>query len=317
MRIIVSGGRFGAKRLVNYGWSWVHADKNNLESIDLLCRKFKITKSALLNVFQKNHDVFRFHGFFAVAIPVIHDFEGKLSVDSILVLVKRNLIITFSYSSCGAVINDVAGTVHDRVRRGFNELFILRRLLQEAHEDSIKLIDRHEEVIDRLVEGAAILKIEISDLVQLVLKNRRYLSRIKEVLHDFKRLLFDIDEELPAVFEKSGDLRKIGQLSAEVSEELNVLYTLEQKLSEALSLRDLLLTNRMNSIATKLTIIAAIFLVPTLISGIFGMNNLFDPVNLFTVGALTINTMHLEFMVIGLAMLVILYFIYNKGMLKL
>jgi len=27
--------------------------------------------------------------------------------------------------------------------------------------------------------------------------------------------------------------------------------------------------------------------------------------------------MHLEFMVIGLAMLVILYFIYNKGMLKL
>ncbi len=307
MRLIISSGK---------GLSWMHVSKDDMPGIDKLCKKLNLNKTALLNIFQKGYDVFMFHDFYAIVIPVIHEFEGNLKQDSILVLMKKNLIVTLCYSLSQGIIDEVVNTIRAKRKQKLDEMFILRRVLQEAHENTVKLIDKREEVIDSLVESAAILKIEIDKLVQLIMRNRRYLSKIKEVLHDFKRVLFDFDEELPIEFEKSKDLRKIYQLSAEISEELGILYTLEQKLSEALSLHDLLLSNRMNMLATKLTVIAALFLVPSLISGIFGMNNFFDPIDLFKIGSFAFNTLHLELSVICLAMLALFYIVYKKRMLK-
>lgn len=206
---------------------------------------------------------------FVVTVHAINN-AVTLELDQLSILQVGNIVVSF-HNNPLPVIQRIKNDICDQQRslQAEGRLYFMQRLVEAA-------IDSYKEPLARYSQT-------LEELEDVVLNNPQSLTtheihKTRKELFLLKRLLLPL---LDMMRQTERDLTYYGtDVEKAVARELLkdaiiVLDMIDYHLSltsELMTLQMTSVSNRMNEVTTVLTIIAAVFLPPTLVSGIYGMN---------------------------------------------
>lgn len=204
-----------------------------------------------------------------LSVQVIHD-QRNISTSKLSILQIGKTVVTFRQGLCKSIceIRDAVRQQHG-VMNGKSRLYVLQRLVECS-------IDSFQFVLDRM-------SIELEELEERVVKSPQsktmtQVHSIRKELLVLKRILAPLKGELRQFARDANYKDEVEEIAA--SQEIlqhasNMLDDVEYFISvtsDIMALHMSSVSNRMNEVMTVLAIVAAIFLPPSLIASIYGMN---------------------------------------------
>ncbi|AYN68050.1 magnesium and cobalt transport protein CorA [Euzebyella marina] len=200
----------------------------------------------------------------------IDDDTNELVYEHVALILLENCVLVFQ-----ELEDDVFAGVRSRVRnksgrirsRGADYLFFaLLDAIVDNYFVILEFLNDKIETLEELVYQNPTQEIahEIQDLKKQVLKVRRWISPVRELVG---RL---IDSENPLITKDTKVfLRDVLDHSLEINESLQIYREMSMSLMEMYMSN---MSNKMNEVMKVLTIMASIFIPLTFIAGIYGMN---------------------------------------------
>ncbi|MCP9200627.1 magnesium/cobalt transporter CorA [Gramella sp. GC03-9] len=207
---------------------------------------------------------------FIVAKMLYHK-DGNIENEHISMIVGRNYLLTFQESN-GDVFNPVRErleTATGRIR-GRSADYLMFALLDSIIDNYFLVIDDMSDRIEKLEESLFVDKpndnitIEIQELKRTILRIRRSVFPLREVVHRLEKLNNGLIHEKTINY-----IQDLSDHIIQISENIDIYREM------IWGLMDLYMTtisNRMNEVMKVLTIMASIFIPLTFFAGIYGMN---------------------------------------------
>ena len=164
--------------------------------------------------------------------------------------------------------NEILNHIFDDLSETTNATSILSQMIDTLREDSIDIIESTEAYIDskekEIIEG----KRDKALLIKM--------HNLKESLHYIRVITKQNAETVKELTLAGSKYVKTRQFSAHHEDRMNYLTNVAERLREA-ALKNIdlfvnLMTYKVDERLYKLTIVGSILLIPTILSGIFGMN---------------------------------------------
>ena len=205
-----------------------------------------------------------------VRAPVIEDEEVSTTPVSIFISKNKNNIITIALKETNAVNNLkllIAANKIDLHEKGIS--FFTYRIIDEILNGYFSILDAIEEKIDRIedhiIEGTDKLTVQhIFSIKKTLIFFHRALTANREVISS-------IEKEYVANIDKK-NIKRFRALYNDVAQLIDMEGTYREILTGTLDIHLSSTSNNLNQAMKTLTIVASFVLVPTLISGIYGMN---------------------------------------------
>ncbi len=241
---------------------WIHInDPSNIESIQ---KYLNADFDLLEDILEEQRPRFTSYKRFNVLVlhyPVENFFETRETIQITFILFK-NLVISISNRESNIIKN----TFKKLKNIWISKNSVLSEIIDEFTEKTIDLIEMYDDIIDEITK--IILKEEYDkSLVYKIISlktNQHYLTRILNANIDAISKLMVYENIDDVYFEKNIKNRLLYAL--------DINETIKEELDNLMSLYMSLISNKMNEKINDLTVLATAFMIPTLISGFFGMN---------------------------------------------
>ncbi|MBN4049156.1 magnesium/cobalt transporter CorA [archaeon AH-315-M20] len=152
--------------------------------------------------------------------------------------------------------------------------FFVFRLLDEVLETYFYILDTIEEKIDKIEDRVVSEPGKIS--VQNIFSVKKTLIFFHKALTANREVIASIEKEYVAHIDKK-NVKRFRTLYDDVTQLIDTEGTYRDILTGTLDIYLTSVSNNLNQVMKTLTIIASFVLIPTLISGIYGMNFVFMP----------------------------------------
>jgi len=205
-----------------------------------------------------------------VRTPWIHEDEILTTPVSIFISKNKNNVITITLKEVNSIKNIkqyIAIKKFDIYEKGIS--FFTYRLLDEVLDTYFSILDNLEEKIDyiedRVVEKPDKMTVEhIFSVKKTLIFFQRSLTANREVITAIeKEYVVNIDKK---------NIKRFGALYNDVTQLIEMVGTYRDILTGTLDIYLSSTSNNLNQVMKTLTIVASFVLIPTLISGIYGMN---------------------------------------------
>ena len=217
---------------------------------------------------------------FIVAKMLYHQ-DGKLVNEHISFVLGKDYVLTFQEAG-GDVFDGVRGRLeksYGRIRSNGSD-YLVFALLDAIVDHYFLVVDELSEKVEALEEQlfesqpSDDITFEIQDLKRSILRVRRAVFPLKEVIFRFQKLENDLIKNRTRNY-----INDLHDHILQVSENIDLYREM------AWGLMDMYMTtlsNKMNEVMKVLTIMASIFIPLTFIAGIYGMNFEYMPELAFT-----------------------------------
>jgi magnesium transporter len=252
---------------------WVNCVDLNSKELDLLEKKTKIPRAQLTEALDED-EIPRVSTYDHAAKIIFkssfqEDHSGRTA--SFGILFNKDYVVTVSHNPISAIENlekDLNKEEKGRVFIESSDLFvyeILKRVLREFN----KRLDTVEEQIDDIEDR--LLKKPKHNVVQQIFNIKKVLIYFHKGLGANKEVIATLDRgQIPQIQKKN--LPWFRELYYDVNQLIDMEATYRDVVTGTLDLYTSSLSNSINDTMKKLTVVASFILIPTLISGIYGMN---------------------------------------------
>ncbi|MBX9695194.1 MAG: magnesium/cobalt transporter CorA, partial [Cyanobacteria bacterium] len=243
-------------------------DRQKIRELLALLETDTSIKELLFERQQRSH--YQMHGkeyFITFHMLTLKD---RISVEQISILQVGNTIVTFHNGPVEEI---------DRIKTDLRRqhslldtkgrLYMVQRCMEFAIESYQPILDTHSVELEHL-EDRVIQQPE-RETMQEILKARKELIFLKRLILPLKVSLRQFMRDM-TYYSDENEQRVAQELYLLVSDKLEVVEYFISLTSDIMNLHMSSVSNRMNEVMTVLAIVAAIFLPPTLIAGIYGMN---------------------------------------------
>lgn len=200
--------------------------------------------------------------------PIIDKDEIETTPVAILISKTKNNLITLRKKDIPA-INKLKLPLNYKNLFDKGIGYSLYRILDEIINTYFAIMDNLGESIDSL-EDKALGSVEKST-VEEIFTTKKILIYFYRALSANREVLIAVQKEYGSHISKK-DLRKMGILYDDIVQLLDTVATYRDILTSTLDIYLSSVSNNLNQVMKTLTLISAFVLIPTLISGIYGMN---------------------------------------------
>ncbi len=205
------------------------------------------------------------------SVPFIED--GDMETSSFGIFIKNKVVMTLHRNNVRAL--EKFEKTFMRTKNGFrkkltsNTYFFISNMIETINKDYLKTLNSIDERIEDL--NTAIFSNPKEEHIHEILRHKKTLVYFNRALLANKDVLMLIKRGyLPHM--KEEDIDNFDDLYSDVLQLIDMTTTYKELINSTMNLYHSSISNAMNVTMKKLTILAVIFVVPTLISGIYGMN---------------------------------------------
>lgn len=253
---------------------WAEADINNLtpEDVSTMAEEFDLPKLAVEDAVHSRQrpkmENYEHHMFFV--FHELYEEEGQIEPRQISCFVGKREVLTLHDSAQRTLSSAKNRWQREQTELGDGPAFLIHTLMDVIVDDYQDIADRLEDEIENLEdivlhEPTAPVQRQLYNVKQRTARLRRYVLPLRRVLESLLSIEYkdDIPEETRDLFRDVEDhILRIGDQVRNIDDLADAAIDLRRS-AEAASL---------NNVTKRLTGWAAIIAVPTLISGIYGMN---------------------------------------------
>lgn len=269
-----------SKKLVSHPVNWINVDSTEIQSCQQLADLFGIHELALEDAMKFHQrskvDTYKDHLFIVLRIPT--DFNESCDTEQVALFLGKNYVISFQEKEGG----DCLEVVRERIRKGHATVRQraadhLAYLIIDAGVDAYfpmmeRMGDRIETLEDAIVTPeqempANQATARIHELKLEVLAVRRSVWPMRDTINLLCR------DSNP--FINDGTRVYLRDCYDHLSRIIDLVEMYRELATDLLNIYLSAVNNRMNEIIKVLTIITSLFIPPTFIAGIYGMN--FNP----------------------------------------
>ncbi len=231
--------------------------------------------------------------------------RGKIVKTKNLFVVGKEFIIIFSkdknhYSEFFDIISEEIR--HDSARRRVS--YVVYRLLEEDVEENYDILKTTEKRINDVEDS--LIKQRMNSPRQLILV-KRDLFYINKVLLASTKVIFNIKNGLVPIKLDQADKLILEDTYHTLLHQVDVIFSQKEMLTDLLEIYVSNISNNLNKVMKTLTALTVVIAVPTLISGIYGMNFKYIPL------AQPVNGFYIMLGIIAVIALALSYYFYKRG----
>ncbi len=266
-----------SKRLKTHTVNWINIESANLQSLQPLADLFGLHELALedaLKFHQRSKvDNFSQHMFIVLRVPT--DIENSCDTEQLALFLGENYVISFQEKEGGDCLN----TVRERIRKGLGKIrtrgadYLAYAIIDTGIDAYFpmmeKLGDRIEALEELIVSQASHDSStnhanKIHQLKLEVLAIRRSVWPMRDSINTLVRDMSPFISEDCRVY--------IRDCYDHLSRIIDLVEMYRELSTDLLNIYLSAVNNRMNEIIKILTIITSLFIPPTFIAGVYGMN---------------------------------------------
>jgi magnesium transporter len=256
---------------------WGEADVADLtgEQISLIAEEFGLDPLAVEDAQESNHrlKLETYGSHLLVVIQQLDEVKGQLEAKALFLYVGDNYVLALHHGADRLLDKAKvrwAGAEPQEFERG--PAYLLYVLLDTLVDDYQVIAERLEEEVEELEDSALSRSTDTGDLDRRLYKLKQQLSRLRRYAVPGSRVLdLYVQDHTrdPAAAEEIKRFREVHDNLMRVTEQI---HNVDDLANAILELRRADQTAGQNEITKRLTGWAAIIAVPTLVSGIYGMN---------------------------------------------
>lgn len=262
-----------SKHLNNYAVNWINIENTGGRGIQPIAELFNLHELAVedaLHFHQRSKvDDYKEHLFIVLRIPT-----GKADsydTEQLAIFLGKNYVISFQEKEGG----DCLGVVRDRIKKASGHIremgpdYLAYAIIDAGVDAYFPLLERLGEKIEMLDElimhdGSKHPTTQIHQLKLEVLALRRSVWPMRETVNMLCRDSFPLISDATCVYMRD--------CYDHVSRIIDLVEMYRELTSDFLNIYLSSVNNRMNEIIKVLTIITSLFIPPTFIAGVYGMN---------------------------------------------
>ncbi len=196
--------------------------------------------------------------------------KEKITVEQISILQVGNTVVTFH----NGPVEEIDRMKTDLRRQhslleSESRLYMVQRCMEFAIESYQPILDTHSVELEQLEDR--VIQQPDRESMQEILKARKELIFLKRLLLPLKVNLRQLVRDM-SYYSDENEQRLAQELLYLATDKLEVVEYFISLTSDIMNLHMSSVSNRMNEVMTVLAVVAAIFVPPTLIAGIYGMN---------------------------------------------
>jgi len=265
--------------LSNSSKCWVDSINPTEKELKDISAKTKIPLSELKEVLDEEErpKVFELENYSLIIVraPWIQDDEIKTTPISIFISKNKNNVITIALKEIDSIQRITKLIKEKKIDLHNNGLSLFTyRLLDEIFNTYFTILDTIEERIDKIED----LVVERHDKVTIhdIFSVKKTLIFFHKALTANREVIGSIEKEYVANIDKK-NIKRFRTLYEDVVQLIDMEGTYRDILTGILDIYVSSVSNNLNHVMKTLTIGASFILIPTLISGIYGMNFQFMP----------------------------------------
>ena len=253
---------------------WAEADINNMtpEDIETMAEEFALPKLAVEDAIHSRQrpkmESYDQHLFFV--FHELNEHEGQIEPRQISCFVGKREVLTLHDGAQRTLASAKNRWQREQTELGDGPAFLIHTLMDAIVDDYQEIADRLEDEIENLEEivleePTAPVQRQLYSVKQRTARLRRFVLPLRRVLESLLGIEYrdNIPEETRDLFRDVQDhILRIG----------DQVRNIDDLADAAIDLRQSAEASALNDVTKRLTGWAAIIAVPTLISGIYGMN---------------------------------------------
>jgi len=253
---------------------WVDCVNPTKKELENISKKAKIPLNELEKVLDEEErpkvSDLENYSLLIVRAPWVEDDEIQTTPLSVFISKNKNNMITITLKEINSVhkVNEMIHSkkidLHDK---GIS--FFTYRLLDEVLNTYFLILDKLEEKID-IIEDHVFEKPD-KTAVRSIFTMKKTLIYFHKALTANREVISSIEKEYVANIDKK-NIKRFRALYNDVTQLIDTEATYRDILTGTLEIYLSSVSNNLNQVVKTLTIVASFVLVPTLISGIYGMN---------------------------------------------
>ncbi|RMF54338.1 hypothetical protein D6745_05465 [Candidatus Woesearchaeota archaeon] len=262
--------RVGIKNIPKKGLVWIRCTRLDEESVSKLSELSKIPLAELKETFEEDErPKLSVKKYLELIYHVPHKDNGELMTAPLYFYLSENLIITVEKEKSQILNNLEESMKKNRLKFLFKKPcgYFLYYIIDKINDEFLINIDRTTENLDIFKRSSEHTQVNFKQLYELSVTsaffNRALIANI-EVLNSLRKTYF---KHLT-----SSDRELYSELYFDALQILDTEKIQREMISNIFNLESIMSQNRLNLLIKRLTSIALIIMIPTLITGIYGMN---------------------------------------------
>lgn len=250
------------------------------EEIDKAASDFKFDKKPMVNFARESHSRRYITTPFQFVMRSVYLENDKIEYTNILfVLTGHALIVAASKESkyYDELIDHIFDEFRNKKIRGISHIFC--NFLQEDVDENYEVLGRVEDQIKKIEFKVATLEKDSGIKVEDIMYLKSQLYKLSRQFWATTRVISLIRMGVAQIQIDTESIRLLGDIHETFLHQIDVAAAQKEMLSDALQIHSTNINNRLTVIQNELNVVmkrlagyGLILLVPTLISGIFGMN---------------------------------------------
>jgi magnesium transporter len=251
---------------------WIDCYKPTDEEFHLLAEKtgipFEDLKSSIDS--QKRPRVLPYDGSSSITFRAPYNDQGIIATAPVGIFLFKNNVLTIHDKPLDAInkFRELPDSQRLLIYRLGAPHFVYR-FMDMVINDFFSLVDQIEDRINHIEAG--VLQEASKLLVREIFTQKRVLIYIHKALVANKDVVSSLEKRYIREFRKE-DIRLLRDLYNDVAQLIDLVSTYRDILTSILDMYLSSVSNNLNKVMKTLTLISAFVMVPTLISGIYGMN---------------------------------------------
>lgn len=250
---------------------WIHLTPENERELAQILERYDIHPLTIEDIFSPTNriKVERFPHYIYFSFRGFHLQDGRLIIKAFNFLFFRKTLITITPERRNTIFDLIESWQEHRVLLQRGPEFIVHRILDVETDRTLAIVHRLDEMVD--VYEIELLEFVLNVDIRRVFEIRSALQHIRKVMILHKEVLDDLQLRLPQFFrgEAAAFFRDVRDHSLKI---IDMVDSITNSISSALEAYLTISTRRTNDIMRILTILTALMLPMTLITGIYGMN---------------------------------------------
>lgn len=250
-------------KITQKGFSWVHLQDPSAKEIDAAVHLHAIPSSVCKHALDRN-EVPRMRQFKRYLLVIFRVPAGK-QTHPFTVIIKNKTAITITKKNPELLL---------AFKKNKNRFSTPRQFLLELLGAVVNEFDVSMELLVAQLDNLEAEALEGHDIRHHLFGQRKQLIFVRKALLGNKEVIVKLNNQ---IINDKTNTDRLYDLQTNIQQQVETAALVQERLSEIMNLSLTTLSNKLNETMKTFTIFALLFMCPTLIAGIYGMNFRFMP----------------------------------------
>ncbi|MCP3682818.1 MAG: hypothetical protein GY861_09030 [bacterium] len=278
--------------------SFIFLTQPSDDEIDKICKDFKLKKKTFYNYTKEQYSMrYGIKPFQFVMIDYFME-KSKLECAHLFFVLMNNCMIIVSNKNAeyyNDLFDEIAEDLKKNPVKGIGHLLYL--FLQQDIEDNYDALENIEEEIGAIERNISKCNDKVTVDTKDVVKLKRKLFRMSRQFWASAKIISSIRRGVSGIKINRDSSLLLGDIHETFMHQIDMASTQREMLTDLLEVHSANTSNELNKIMKKLAAFALIIMIPTFITGVYGMNFDFMPMTVqyygfyFTLGLMLFITL--------------------------